>query len=240
MVHDHYEDCLRSRYNGTVPEKNCLKEYEEGGYYHLYNRGVDKRDIFLDEQDYAVFLDYLRFYLSPPDGNQKIYPSRKLKNYFNKIDLLGYCLMPNHFHLLIKQEESRNISELMQSLMTRYSRYFNRKYRRMGSLFESRYKAVRVLGEAQLVYLSKYIHRNPIKLVGTSTSKTVFEVAVNYRYSSLGNYLRKIKQDWIKIDVVEELFSKTNPVLSYEAFVSDSEYIPAIEKFTIEDFEDSL
>src|SRR3990167_3190444 len=97
-----------------MPPKNSIKEYESGAYYHIYNRGVEKRPIFLDGQDYKVFLSYLKLYLSDPDlqgRTLKISPSRLVKNYSDQIDLLCYCLMPNHFHLLIKQRLTFSIKE---------------------------------------------------------------------------------------------------------------------------------
>lgn len=212
-----------------MPARNSLKTYEENGYYHVYNRGVDKRDIFLDEQDYAVFLSYLKCYLSLDVESERIFPSRKLKNYFGNIDLICYCLMTNHFHFLVKQHSLMAMAEFMRSFLTRYSKYFNRKYHREGFLFQGRYKAVQVVSEQQLVYLSKYIHRNP------ATSKTVFEVLVNYRYSSLRVYLGISKQAWVVADEVLGLFSKTNPNLSYVSFVGDDEMTEIISDLIIDD-----
>jgi len=104
-----------------MPGKNALKKYVEDGFYHVYNRGVEKRNIFLDEQDYKVFLSYLKLYLTNKDDsiieikkrtdlsddqkNEKISKLMSSKNYFNKIELLCYVLMPNHFHLEIRQKE---------------------------------------------------------------------------------------------------------------------------------------
>lgn len=210
-----------------MPSKNVLKLYYENGFYHVYNRGVEKREIFLDEQDYAVFLSYLKFYLSPPppqkikfDLEPKVYPSRELKNFNDQIELMCYCLMPNHFHFLIRQNERTSMTKFIRSLSTRYSMYFNRKYERVGSLFQGRYKAVSVESEQQLLYLSHYIHRNP-----TPTSRSVLEVE-NYRYSSLRNYLEKINQVWVKTDLISSYFSKSNPNLTYRAFVFDYEVEP--------------
>jgi putative transposase len=117
-----------------MPQKHSRKEYGAGGYYHIYNRGVEKRDIFLDEQDYKVFLGYLKFYLLSSLQGQALKakntpPSRQLKNYSDQIELMAYCLMPNHFHLLIKQNTDRGIAEFMQSLILKYVMYFNKNIR---------------------------------------------------------------------------------------------------------------
>ena len=126
-----------------MPSKNTLKIYIKNGYYHLYNRGVEKRKIFQDEQDYAVFLSYLKIYLLPKDENnlKKLllnsdldYRERdntlrllNLNNFTDEITLLAYCLMPNHFHLLLKQKSENSIDVFMRSLCTRYTMFFNKK-----------------------------------------------------------------------------------------------------------------
>ncbi len=209
-----------------MPSRNSLKVFDENGYYHLYNRGVEKRLIFLDDQDYAVFLSYLKFYLSPEDDTLDIFPSQKLKNYSDSIDLLSYCLMPNHFHFEVRQFQARAITDFIHSLLTRYSMYFNKKYKRVGGLFQGRYKAVLVKSEEQLVYLSKYIHRNPMELVPSLS---------DYRYSSLSNYLGDINQKWVKTDPLLKLFSRTNPSLSYRSFVFDSNEMGEIHSVLIEE-----
>src|SRR3989344_6017769 len=180
-----------------MPAKNVVKEYQEKSYYHLYNRGVAKTNIFLDKADYKTFLGYLKFYLSVPSLqglSLKVSPSRQLKNYEQRIKLLAYCLMPNHFHLLVYQENLDDINYFMRSLCTKYSMYFNKKYHRVGHVFQGSYKAVLVSSEPQLVYLSKYIHRNPLEFLPSGI------ILEGYKYSSYGNYLGLFNQTWIKKD----------------------------------------
>lgn len=199
-----------------MPSKNIIKEYKENTYYHIYNRGVDKRTIFLDKNDYKKFLGYLKFYLSPIDlqgQTLKVSPSRALKNYTENINLLAYCLMPNHFHLLIHQTDALAIAGFMQSLCTKYSISFNKKSKRLGPLFQGRYRAVEVTSEEQLIYLTKYIHRNPIDIL---PSRTDLE---GYKYSSYGNYLKRFSQAWIKTEDILEYFKNS----SYKEFVEESE-----------------
>lgn len=202
-----------------MPAKNALKEYHEKGYYHLYNRGVNKAEIFSDIQDYKTFLYYLKLYLCS-DKLQveylKLDPSRKLKNYYDQIRLLAYCLMPNHFHLLVWQKDSEGINYFMRSLTVKYAMYFNRKYKRIGPLFQGVYKAVMIENEPQLVYLSKYIHRNPIEL----TSGRVLE---EYPYSSYANYLGKFNQEWVKPEEIKNLFSESKFNQSYQTFVEETD-----------------
>ena len=217
-----------------MPAKNALKTYIESSYYHLYNPGVNKGEIFLDDQDYKTFLSYLQLYLSLPNlqgESLKVSPTRVLKNYAEQVKLLAYCLLPNHFHLLIWQKEAENINFFMRSLGTKYVRYFNSKYKRIGTIFQGVYKAVLVSSEEQLVYLSKYIHRNPIQLLPTRT------LLVGYKYSSYGNYLNLFNQNWINKDEILELFSKTNQINSYQSFVeeTDERDLPTIKSILIED-----
>lgn len=197
-----------------MPSKNTLKSYIEKSYYHIYNRGVNKELIFLDDQDYKTFLSYLKLYLSVADlrgvsSQVKISPSKILKNYFDEIKLVAYCLLPNHFHLLIWQNEFDRINFFMRSLATKYSRYFNRKYKRVGPVFESVYKAVLVESEDQLLYLTKYIHRNPIELLPARS------LLAGYKYSSYGNYLKLFNQTWV---VPLNFINK-----SYKSFVEETD-----------------
>lgn len=201
-----------------MPAKNILKEYAAKTYYHIYNRGVAKQDIFVDEQDYKTFISYLKIYLTLPDlqgRTLKVSPSRKPKNFTQEITLLSYCLMPNHFHLFIFQKNENSITNFMRSLGTKYSGYFNRKYKRVGPVFQGRYKAVMIKTEAQFIYLSKYIHRNPIDILPTRTDLE------GYKYSSYQNYLGLFKQTWINTEEVLSYFSKINSGESYKKFVEE-------------------
>ena len=140
-----------------MPARNSRKQYLENGYYHIYNRGVEKRKIFLDRQDYNVFLSYLKEYLLPKDEESlykrladrsislmerdNIHKTLRMNNFAGEITLLAYCLMPNHFHFFIKQKSAGSIDKFMNSLGTRYTMYFNKKYDRVGSLYQGVYKA---------------------------------------------------------------------------------------------------
>lgn len=207
-----------------MPARNIIKPYVENGYYHVYNRGVEKRVIFVDEQDTKVFLSYLKDYLSPKDwvtlmktaSNTILSPEEKarmgqlmrMNNFAEEIELLAYCLMPNHFHLLIKQNSFRSIEKFMRSLGTRYVKYFNQKYEgRVGGLFQGAYKGVLVKSEEQLLWLTRYIHRNP-------TKDSPFP-------SSYPNYLGLIKQGWVKPGEILKYFSKSG-FNSYRSFVEDN------------------
>ena len=210
-----------------MPRKNSLKLYIENGYCHIYNRGVEKRKIFMDEDDYNTFLHLLKYYLSPvnqgithPSTNlesYKILRPRPLLNLSGEVDLLAFCLMPNHFHLLLKQTTKDGMTKLLRSLSTTYSMYFNRKYDRVGHLFQGPYRAVVIDNDPYILHLSRYIHLNPTELTGVTP--------VNYKYSSYQYYLENKKADWVKPELILKYFesSKTLPFLknfnSYKKFV---------------------
>lgn len=212
-----------------MPSKNRVKSYVANSYYHLYNRGVEKRDIFLDEQDYNVFLSYLRTYLLPKDEiylqqvitspessiTDRSEASRllRLNNFSDNLRLISFCLMPNHFHLLIHQTEETVIDRFMKSLWTRYVMYFNRRHKRIGPLFQDLYKAVLLNSDEQFLWLTRYIHRNPLPLlIGTDLR--------NYKYSSYQHFLGIKKEEWIHSEDILIFFSQGNfGVNSYLDFV---------------------
>jgi len=212
-----------------MPAKNSIKTYIENGFYHVYNRGVEKRNIFLDEQDYRVFLSYLKIYLTPSvevidainkntnldneDKNTKIHRLNELKNYSEKINLICYVLMPNHFHLELQQIGKKDIGNFMQSLITKYTVYFNKKYKRVGSLFQGRYKAVLIFGKEYLINLSKYIHLNPL---GILTQGQTIEL---YPWSSYPEYIQNIEIKWLKKDYILKYFHESK--IPYKDFVEN-------------------
>lgn len=193
-----------------MPAKNSVKQFIENGYYHLYNRGVEKRNIFIDEQDYAIFLKYLKEYLDPSLGSDP-------KSLANEVDLLAFCLMPNHFHLQVRQKTKDGITKLMRAICTKYVMYFNRKYDRVGPLFQGKYKAAMILEDTYLLHLSRYIHLNPY--YPGSDPKT-------YNYSSYSYYLGLRKTGWVKPAEILSFFKSAQKAslkdcLSYQSFVED-------------------
>lgn len=227
-----------------MPAKNSLKQYLENGYYHIYNRGVEKRKIFMDQQDYAVFLSYLKEYLLPKNEKElyeklsdpqisskekdKTLKALRMNNFAEEITLLAYCLMPNHFHFFVKQKEADSIDRFVQSLATRYTAYFNRKYKRVGSLYQGVYKAVLVTSDAQFLHLSRYIHKQALASQG--------ETLQEQQPCSYFDYLGLRKTEWIHPEEILSYFDKTTPNLSYENFVRqnhDGQLL--LQKLTLED-----
>jgi putative transposase len=230
--HSPRSDLARSdlgEYNGYMPAKNRLKTYVENGYYHIYNRGVEKRTIFQDEQDYGVFLSYLKEYLLPKDQEalsqklqsphisglekDKILKSLGRNNFNEEIMLLAYCLMPNHFHFFIKQRSAGSVDKFMQSLGTRYSVYFNRKNKRVGPLFQGVYRAVLITHESQFLHLSRYIHKQALAFQGLTLEEK--------QPSSYLEYIGERNTAWTHPEEVLAFFSSTIPSLTYASFVKD-------------------
>jgi len=201
-----------------MPSKNIIREYSEGNFYHIYNRGVEKRSIFMSDKDYKVMLNMLARHLRP-ENETDLY-GREYVNYSESVDLLAYCLMPNHFHLLVYLKQKEGAVQLMQSVMTAYVKYFNEEYDRVGGLFQSRYKASRIDSESYLWHISRYIHLNPRNWR-------------KYEYSSLANYLDGKQSSWINTDRVKAM-NKENGV-NYINFLRDYEDFKANSLSTIAD-----
>lgn len=226
-----------------MPSKNVTKIYLQNSYYHIYNRGVEKRLLFEDQQDYSVFLSYLKEYLLPKDKDilmqlladpktprnekQKVLKLLRLNNFHNRITLVAYCLMPNHFHLLIRQKDELAIDHFMNSLCTRYTMYFNRKYKRVGRLYQDVYKAVIIENESYLLHLSRYIHKQAIVQGDPLNSLN--------QPSSLQDYLGIKKTAWVKPDEILGYFSKSNPAKDYYSFILQDEVIELLSNLILED-----
>lgn len=165
-----------------------------GEYYHIYNRGVDKKTIFLDKEDYFHFLKLL--YIC---NSEKSITLRNIGDNFNRgetiVDIGAYCIMPNHFHLLCKEKIESGTTIFMRKLLTAYSMYFNKKYKRSGVLFQGRFKSEHANNNEYLKYLYAYIHLNPAKLKNSkwkeelnSNKEEIFNFIENYPYSSIYEY----------------------------------------------------
>jgi len=165
-------------------------------YYHLYNRGVEKRKIFLDKRDYLHFL-----YLMYVCNTIKNIKTRDLGNDFDReetiVSIGAYCLMPNHFHILVKEKTNNGISLFMRKLLTAYAMYFNLKYKRTGRLYENTFKSSHVGDDRYLKYLFAYIHLNPAKLIDknwkekqTKKVHQLLKFVSMYEFSSLQEYVK--------------------------------------------------
>ena len=182
--------------------------FEVGEFYHLYNRGNDKRKIFLTNNDYQRFICslYAANSSSPIHLSDLRQWSKQVWKQERKkvlVNIGAYCLMPNHFHLLIKERGAGGITAFMQKLLTSYSSYFNLKHGRTGKLFEGYFKATHVDNDAYLKYLYSYIHLNPVKISNPNgwPTKIIQNIGVaesflnDYPYSSYQDYLGHQRQE---------------------------------------------
>ena len=174
-------------------------------FYHTLNRGVDKRQIFMDKQDYLRFIHNLyelndeervetAFHAFKEDPNLTDIASRKQRKML--VDILAFCLMPNHYHLLLSPRVEGGIPKFMSKINIGHAKYFNQKYERVGTLFQGRYKQVIVTDETHFLHLPFYIHFNPLDLSHPewrenkiSNPKKALEFLRSYRWSSHLDYL---------------------------------------------------
>jgi putative transposase len=175
-------------------------------YYHVYNRGNSKQKIFLNIKDYQRFVDLLyavnsseKFNFSDSIKGISVYEQKKNKKL---VSIGAYCLMPNHFHILITPLSEDGMSRFMQKLSTAYAMYFNQKYKHTGSLFEGKFKAEHLDNDRYLKYIFSYIHLNPIKLiqkdwkeVGLKQKERAINYLNSYKYSSLFDYLNRLRTE---------------------------------------------
>lgn len=201
-----------------------------GSLGYVFNKGVEGRDIFQDRTDYEIFLSYLKDYLSStsdPEDLKKTFVvkgksfrglPRQPKNFLNRIELLGYRLRASCFHLLVNELAPGSLEQFMRSLLTRYSIYFNKKYKRSGSLFSGSYKVFKP-SSSQAVFLSYFLHR------GSSDSKPD---SVLKGFSSYAVYLGLRQSAWVKPGLILSSFEKDEKenfkgVVSYQEFVEKHE-----------------
>ncbi|HBA45847.1 MAG: hypothetical protein UT70_C0015G0009 [Candidatus Nomurabacteria bacterium GW2011_GWE2_40_10] len=190
-----------------------------GEYYHVYNRGNSKQKIFHDNEDYFRFISLM--YACNSVNNFRIFTLAKEESPYDFergkqiVSIGSYCLMPNHFHILITQTEERGISKFIQKLTTAYVMYYNKKYKRTGGLFEGKFKSEHLNNDRYLKYLFSYIHLNPIKLiqkdwkeVGIRNKKEALGYLQSYKYSSYLDFLeiKRIQNKLLNIETFPEYF----------------------------------
>src|SRR3989344_3272266 len=172
-------------------QKRDFKNFSEKEIYHVYNRGTNKENLFRDKQDYKAFLYRLGLAIGikSDDLNKNgMTQSPKSRVRITKspgdlFKLHSFCLMPNHFHLLIEQKSNVSISLLIQKICTSFSMYINKKYKRVGHLFQGNFKSVPIESNPQLIWTTSYIHMNPVK-------SNLVTRPEEYDWSSYNDYIR--------------------------------------------------
>lgn len=189
-----------------MPSRNVVKPDVPDSFYHVYARGASKQVIYFEPADHFYFIQLFARYLSRDISYSKTgipYP-----HYYGLVELHSFCLMKNHFHLLLYQKNQGTMAKLMKSVMSSYCQYFNLKYGRSGSLWESTYRASRIESDVYLQHISRYIHLNP-------------RYWLRYPYSSIRYYLKESRcPDWLTTEKVLSLFKDR---LDYQYFLKDYE-----------------
>jgi REP element-mobilizing transposase RayT len=188
------------------------KKFAKGEYYHIYNRGVGKMDIFNNASDYENFIKRLHLILGHKENFVRGVRPLSIKPVpKGSFTIVAYCLMPNHFHILIRQNTEISVTELISKLCTSYSMYFNKKYRRVGTLFQDTFKSINIDGNEYLLWLSAYIHQNPV-VAGIAWDLS------QWKWSSYSEYVEGVEGMCGKDVILEQYKNK----IEYEKFVESS------------------
>ena len=204
-------------------------EFADGEVYHVYNRGVEKRDIFIEGSDYYRFIHGLyMFNDEQPSLNARHQYRSRIERHGNSsipllkmnreplVEILVFTLMPNHYHLMLRQIKERGIARFMQKLGTGYTMYFNKKYNRSGVLFQGKFKAVHVNNEVHFIHLPHYIHTNPLELKYRGPASV--DYLLDYRWSSFPDYAGKHNfPTATSRDFLIDIFGSTEDYLKYTA-----------------------
>jgi putative transposase len=203
-----------------TPRKHIISP---GFVYHVFNRGIAQQPVFFDKRDYQRFLSLINYYR---------YSSLELRfSYFNRLALeermaymeklrkngqknaivFAFCLMDNHFHLLMKELIEDGIKKFIANLQNSYAKYINTKNKRNGSLFQEMFRAVRVETDEQFLHVARYIHLNPF------VSKIVknLEELQDYPWSSLGNYLDKRTWEFVDTDFLMSFYASRGKFMNF-------------------------
>ncbi len=196
-----------------------------GEYYHVFNRGIDHRSTFVSESDYHRAIETILLYrfTNPPLCLSKFLrlETKRRSEILNlmalndpQVTFIAHCLMPNHFHFLIRQNFDCGISKFVGNFQNSYTKYFNTRHERDGSLFLDQFKAVRIETEEQLLHVSRYIHLNPFSghLVNSTSN------IIDYPWSSFPEYLGKVQNGPTDRSFIMRNFNSTR---SYLQFVLD-------------------
>lgn len=202
-------------------------DFANENYYHIYNRGVDRREIFLDDHDRQRFLQSLMVL------NNACRPAntRMTQQYSPRtpyMHLAAYCLMPNHFHLVLRQSVDAGISACMQRWLNSYTKYFNARHSRKGRLFESVYQSVPIDNDAQLLHATRYVHLNPLSIIepgwkehGIGAPGTALAYIRNYPWSSYSHYIRRTRNEYVSDTTICDDYGPGEYQQFVEAYVKD-------------------
>jgi putative transposase len=229
-------------YDNTMPVRRQI--IATGETYHVFNRGIDRRTTFFNKREHDRAMQIIRFYQfsNPPlklsrflslplEDRGKIVQEMEDRNE-KLVEFYSFCLMPNHFHFLIKQIANNGISRFMSQFHNSYTRYFNTLHERVGPLFLDQFKAVHIETDEQLLHVSRYIHLNPY----TSFVVKDFETLFSYPWSSLSEYFSQVEKGICNRDMIQSHFKDKE---KYRKFIYDQanyqRELDKIKHLTLED-----
>jgi putative transposase len=216
-----------------------------GEYYHVFNRGVDRSNVFRNATDYSRFVSTLEFYRYGETQikfstylNASVQQASELRSQLESCDepvsVLAFALMPTHFHLLVKQEKDGGIHQFLFKAMNSFAKYSNTRRRRVGPVFQGNFQAVRIETDDQLLHVSRYIHINPVVAGMISIGSLA-----SYPWTSYPVYAQQSKS-WINTEIITGIIGSGD---SYMSFVKDQvEYGKTLAdiKHVILDSDDSI
>lgn len=204
-----------------------------GEFYHVYNRGVARQPTFINKFDYEqaiLALSYYRFRnlsirlsrFKALSRQQRDEVFEKLQNNNKHVEIISFVFMPNHFHFLLKQDAENGISIFLSKFTNSYTKYFNTKRNRVGSVFQGVFKSVHIESDEHLLHVSRYIHLNPVASILVNKSELF-----SYPWSSLPEYLKE-KSSLVNVNPIIQQFSSTD---NYKRFVLDQiDYAKKLEQ----------
>jgi len=165
----------------------------KGEYYHLYNRGVNRNPIFMDDRNYEFLL-------------------KRIRKYFRRdtLTMIAYCLMPNHYHFLVRQDGDILVSDTIQAIFNSYTKAINKLYLLSGTLFESRFKSIHISETSHLLHLCRYIHLNPV-----SGEKPLVKSVENWPYSNLPDWIGISDNELVDRQFIKEKFGDSENYLQF-------------------------
>lgn len=209
--------------------------FAPGETYHVFNRGVERRPIFTDRREFERAIELIRYYRFAkipmrystlnklPEAIRQSIWQRLEKEARYEVGIIAYCLMPNHFHLLLRQVTNQGISRFIANISNGYTKFFNTRHKRVGPLLQGTFKAVRAETDEQLLHLTRYIHLNPATSFLVQTDELE-----QYQWSSLPEYFKNIKNGFCETSFVDFHFKSVD---QHRAFVYDqAAYAQELEK----------
>lgn len=218
------------------------ENFVDDEYYHIYNRGADRRNIFSQEEDTLRFLESIRVFNTTLDIGDPIPFNRRCRREYptkdRLVDIPCFSLMPNHYHMIQNQKQQDGIPTFMQRFGTSYTKYFNKQEQRTGCLFESVFKGKHINSEAYLLHSIRYIHLNPLGLIGMDwktegvlDKTSALNFLKSYRWSSFYYYFNRIESAVFDLTLLNSLFPSPEDHIDFMFDYQPSQQLDKVDFF---------